>query len=237
MNPKSTNSYNSLPQILIESQLANCDTKLVEAAMQGDVDAQVRLAHYHWAEEVYDRAVHWFRLAAQKGSLEALHNLGCLSEYGPAFVHNAGNPVEWHNKALALAQKTGNDFYRKRSLERLGYCYEMGLGCEKDLDKALEYYKRGAEEDALFCNESVGNLLFSEGKYKEALSYFLKEKSLTARSYFQMGEMYENGWGTNIDLYQASLCYKKAQFYENDTEMGKKTNAKLCSVKFYGIKL
>ena len=215
-----------------ESPFPVCNTALLKAAQKGDADAQVELANDYWAEEEYDMAVHWFKLAAQKGNLKALHGLGCLSEYGPKLVRNAGNPVEWHRKALALAQETGDEYYRQSSLERLGRCFELGLGCEKDLAQALAFYKRGAEENALFCNEGAGNLLFNEGKYEEALSYFLKEKSLTACGYFQTGEMYENGWGTDIDLYQAAICYKKARRGMLETPVGKQANAKLCSAKF-----
>ena len=99
----------------------------------------------------------------------------------------------------------------------------------------LAFYKRGAEENALFCNEGAGNLLFNEGKYEEALSYFLNEKSLTARGCFQMGEMYENGWGTDINLYQAAICYKKARHGMLETPVGTQANAKVCSAKFCGV--
>lgn len=218
-----------------ESPFPVSNTALLKAAKSGNVDAQVELANDYWGEEEYDLAVHWFKLAAKKGNLEALHGLGCLSEYGRKLVRNAGNPVEWHRKTLALAQEMDDEFYLRTSLERLGRCFELGLGCEKDLAKALGFYKRGAVGNALFCNEGAGNLLFNEGKYEEALSYFLNEKSLTARGCFQMGEMYENGWGTDINLYQAAIYYKKARLYEHDTEVGKKANAKLCSAKFCGV--
>ena len=227
--------YLFIVRILKESPFSVCDTALLKSAKSGNTDAQVELANDYWEEEEYDLAVHWFKLAAKKGSLEALYSLGCLSEYGPKLVRNAGDPVEWHSKALELAQEMGNEFYRRTSLERLGRCFELGLGCEKSLAKALGFYKRGAEDNAMFCGEGAGNLLFNEGKYEEALSYFLKEKSLTARGYFQIGEMYENGWGTDIDLYQAALCYKNARFYEPDTVVGKKANVKLCSAKFRGV--
>ena len=214
-----------------------CNTALLKAAKSGDADAQVELANQYWDEEEYDMAVHWFKLAAKKGNLEALHGLGCLSEYGSKLVRNAGNPVEWHRKTLALAQETGDEYYRQSSLERLGRCFELGIGCERDLAQALSFYKRGAEKNALFCNEGAGNLLFNQGEYEEALSYFLKEKSLSARGYFQMGEMYENGWGTDIDLYQAAFCYKKARRGMLETPVGKQANAKLCSAKFCGVPL
>ena len=86
-----------------ESPFPVCNTALLKAAQKGDADAQVELANEYWEEEEYDMAVHWFKLAAKKGNLEALHGLGCLSEYGSKLVRNAGNPVEWHRKALALA--------------------------------------------------------------------------------------------------------------------------------------
>lgn len=219
----------------MKSPFSVCDTALLKSAKSGNADAQVELANDYWEEEEYDMAVHWFKLAAKNGNMEALYGLGCLSEYGPELVHNAGNPVEWHSKTLELAQEMDDEFYLHTSLERLGRCYELGLGCEKDLAKALEFYKRGAVGNALFCNEGAGNLLFNEGKYEEALSYFLNEKSLTARGCFQMGEMYENGLGTDINLYQAAICYKKARHGMLETPVGTQANAKVCSAKFCGV--
>ena len=102
-----------------ESPFSVRNTALLKSAKSGNADAQVELANDYWEEEEYDMAVHWFKLAAKKGNLEALYGLGCLSEYGPELVHNAGNPVEWHSKTLELAQEMGNEFYRHTSLERL----------------------------------------------------------------------------------------------------------------------
>ena len=63
-----------------ESPFSISNTALLKSAKSGNVDAQVELANDYWAEEEYDMAVHWFKLAAKKGNLEALHGLGCLSE-------------------------------------------------------------------------------------------------------------------------------------------------------------
>lgn len=40
----------------------------------------------------------------------------------------------------------------------LGWCYEVGQGVERDLDKARMYYLEGAEEDEEHCVEALKRL-------------------------------------------------------------------------------
>lgn len=224
-------------EMIKESTFGDYDKDLLSSARHGDPEAQVKLAELYEDDSEFEKARHWLKLALKKGSIEALAGLANLSLMGPKVLHHAGNPVEWYNKLLNQAIADGNEYYRNDALEHLGHCYEHGLGCEKDLDKALEYYVLGAESDALMCNECAGNILFKKGRYEEAMKYFLKEDSLFPLSSFRLGEMYENGKGTDVDLHQAKICYARVRHSEGDTELGRQADAKLRQAKFFRVHL
>ena len=226
-----------IAQMIKDNTFGGCDMALLKAAKRGDTDAQIELAFHYFMEDEYGKALHWLKLAEKKGGLKALSELANLSLLGSG-LRNAGNPVEWYNKLLEQATEEGNEYYRQEALEHLGHCYKRGVGCKQDLDKALEYYMRGAEENALLCSEAAGDLLFKKGRYDEALPYLLKEDTLSSLGYFQLGEIYEHGLGgTEVDLHQAKICYTRVRHREPDTVLGRDAAAKLRQAKFAQVRL
>lgn len=49
-------------------------------------------------------------------------------------------------RPLALYEKAAADGHPGAQCQA-GFCYERGLGCEKDMDKAFSYYSKSAEND------------------------------------------------------------------------------------------
>ena len=226
------------PEAQISKMIKNCtfgdyDRDLLTAAKHGDADAQVVLAELYEDDAEFDKAYYWLKLAAKKGGLQALDALANLSLQGPKF----GNPCELYTKLLEQATTESESGYRRKALAQLGHCYEYGLGCEKDLDKALEYYKRGAVENALMCNEAAGNILFERGDYKEALACFLREKTLFSKSLLRLAEMYEHGLGTNVDLYKAKMYYQMVRRQDVFSDNARHANEKLQQPEFSRIRL
>lgn len=222
-----------LAQMLQDCTFGDYDRDLLTAAKHGDADAQVVLAELYDDDAEFDKAYHWLKLAAKKGGLQALDALANLSLQGPKF----GNPCELYNRLLEQATAEGESGYKRKALAQLGHCYEYGLGCEKDLDKALEYYKRGAVENALMCNEAAGNILFERGDYKEALECFHREKTLFSKSLLRLAEMYEHGWGTNVDLYKAKMYYQMVRRQDVFSDNARHANEKLQQPEFCRIHL
>ena len=115
----------------------------------------------------------------------------------------------------------------------LGYNYAYGLGCEQSFDKALEYFRQGAEEnDAAACwgvvelydsclpkdeeareealkeafQMCVRAALLGHGKAALALSRpdFAEDKTLYARAY-----CHEKGYYPESDIQKAILLYEQ----------------------------
>lgn len=77
----------------------------------------------------FDSEMNWYRLAAEKGC-----------EYGYECMGSMYMEKGEYEKAIEMFLKpTRNEAL---SLYSLGRIYEEGLGVEKDMDKAIEYYKR-----------------------------------------------------------------------------------------------
>ena len=105
--------------------------------------------------------------------------------------------MQWFTKAL---KKDYAPAYR-----HLGYMYERGYGVEKDMDKAVEYWKAGADKEDTYCiyNTGIMYLTYYE-KDSAAIPYLLRaaEKELTeART--QLAMCYYHGRGVEKDHHQA----------------------------------
>ena len=104
---------------------------------------------------------------------------------------------------------------------------EFEYGKEVNLEKAFELYKKCAEyydvdpgcEDAAACLEDVGKFYY-EGlgpvalDYSEAIKWY--EKALKANELdmhlVDLAEIYEHGWGTEVNLEKASEVYLHSRF-------------------------
>lgn len=72
---------------------------------------------------------------AQYNYAQQFEDIGILGMNNPIF--NYSKSFYWYKKAAI------NDV--PEALNSLGYCYEFGLGCSKDLTKAYECYKKSSE--------------------------------------------------------------------------------------------
>jgi TPR repeat protein len=117
-------------------------------------------------------------------------------------------------------------------MTRLAEQYAMGLGCEKNIERALYWYQSA---DDLGYNPSntayvipwllYGNAsheisfltrakqAFADGNYKHAFPLFnlLAEYSDNPESQYYLGVMYQNGWGVTKNHEEATKCFKEAR--------------------------
>jgi TPR repeat protein len=90
----------------------------------------------------YDQYLKLIKMAAYKGHVEALFDLGQQYEdvgyLGmPNPMYNAKKCVYWYNKACLEGHA--------EACNNLATFYEKGEGCEKDLNLALTLYKRSSD--------------------------------------------------------------------------------------------
>jgi TPR repeat protein len=111
-------------------------------ANRGDVAAMRNIGHlYRWGQGVeknVDQAIHWYRMAAEKGFSRAQANLAAIYLQG-----DEGTPVNYEEAhkwfAAAAVQNLAVAQYN------LGLMYELGLGVEKNEARALGWYNLAAK--------------------------------------------------------------------------------------------
>jgi len=89
-------------------------------ALKGDVIAQSRLGYcYHTGgcgfEKNYQKAVEWYRTAADSGDSAAQYNLGVCYENGSGVAKDEAEALNWYKKAATQ----GNN-YAIVAIKRLG---------------------------------------------------------------------------------------------------------------------
>ena len=111
--------------------------------LQGNAKAIVRLGVCYEGgfcdiEEDHEKAVEWFRKAAEKGYGEAQYHLGNCYRDGKGVSKDIAKALEWYQKAA----EEGYEY----ALDVLYDCYYYGrMGVKKDLTKAAELLSKGKE--------------------------------------------------------------------------------------------
>lgn len=112
------------------------------------------------------------------------------------------------NYALALKNfKDGIGYNNIPSYEALGLCYELGVGCERNLAEADKYYRLGAEKNSNSCRNAL-NRINSNGHYPASYrSTFITNVRNNFNS--QYGGAYSapsQNNNVNADPYPCSVC-------------------------------
>ena len=118
--------------------------ELEDAAEEGDVDAQYKLALSYCngtdgAEKDEEKGFYWLSRAADADHLGAQHSLGqCYAK---------GVGVEKDPKKAVELYSAGAEQGYPPSICDLGLCYELGMGVDMDKLRAAELYREAADQD------------------------------------------------------------------------------------------
>ncbi|HCS90656.1 MAG TPA: hypothetical protein DIW77_11570 [Chromatiaceae bacterium] len=113
-------------------------------------------------------------------------------------------------KALAAAAADGDG----QAMANLGFCYAQGQGVERDLEQAVDWYRKGAEAGD---GRAMGNLGFCyqqgqgiERDLEQAVDWYRKgAEAGNGRAMANLGFCYQQGQGVERDLEQAVDWYRK----------------------------
>ena len=161
-----------------------------KAAEQGNMHAQYSLGYcYKKGEGVirdYYEAVKWCRKATEQGYASAQNSLGECYYYGQGVGKSFEEAVKWYRKAA----EQGN----KYAQYNLGFCYEKGQGVDYSLAESLEWYSKSARQG------------YSPARSK------LEEKAKGGDMYaqYELGYLYQFGFGVARDYKEAEKWYRKA---------------------------
>ena len=97
-------------------------------------------------------------------------------------AYKAGKKKEAYKYGVEACEK----FNYGKGCFGLGYLYEHGDGVPKDMNKALQYYKKAAPGEEKLCGSGDG------------------------QACYELGYMYEHGYGVSKDTNKAKELYNKA---------------------------
>ena len=112
----------------------------------------------------------WFLEAKQKGSAEAIYGIACIDYKTQQF-----------EKALSGFELAAESGYG-RACHWVGIMYTHGLGVDVDYQKAVHWYKRGADLGYLFAERSLIYMKWKDGNLTVKLMMFPKKLSLLFRA-------------------------------------------------------
>ncbi|MBQ1202099.1 MAG: SEL1-like repeat protein, partial [Alistipes sp.] len=110
------------------------------------------------------------------------------------------------------------EYYRKAAEQgnaaaqnRLGICYNIGLGVGKDSNEAIKWYRKAAEQGNAVAQNNMGNYYNKRQNYTEAARWYRKaaEQGQTAAQ-SSLAELYYNGRGVAKDYAEAVKWFRKA---------------------------
>lgn len=196
-------------------------------------------AYEQYNQHKYTESFPIFSQLANKGYTEAYGYMGLAYEFGEGVEKNTALMCEWYDraiqakqywcgwrlgnylaeleqhhlavKALDMASKYSNFSGRASSL--LGKMYEEGIGVDKDLIKAVAYYKTAAkdsftEHNAIEALKRLGVSLYDDSEFKDATIEMTRGKS--AKQLFDLGYDYHTGGIHGKDHPKAYAYFKAA---------------------------
>ena len=99
------------------------------------------------------------------------------------------------------------------TLNTVGCIFENGIGCEKDIIKAVHWYELAVEKGNYLAMSNLADI-FRKGtggiKVNLARAFELYKNCGLPYGHYRVGEFYEKGWGVEKDLAFAKTYYRLA---------------------------
>ena len=155
-----------------------------------------------------EKAEKYYRRAAKLGHAEAQESLGCLYEFAEKPDYRRAR--KWYTRALEQHSSDTPD-----AAYRLGWLYERGLGCKKDIQKACQLYRKAAKAGCAEAQRALG-YLYDEGlglprNYTKAYKWYARAAlQADEAACNNIGFLYYKGNGMRRDTHQAKKWYKLA---------------------------
>lgn len=183
----------------------------------------------------YNEAMNWYKKACVKNIAQGFVSLGLLYQNGLGIPQNFDKAYTLYETAL---NTNGNNESHGDAMACLGILYQYGLGVTTSHTKAIEYFQKSVDLGSLYGYNCMGNA-YKYGcgvdiNYEKAFQWYLKCDNcyddtvhfwennfrITLRfcdeGWLNIGIMYLNGLGTNINKELALVYLEKALKFGND---------------------
>ncbi|WP_343744236.1 SEL1-like repeat protein [Chitinophaga sp.] len=176
----------------------------------------------------YEEAVRLFKAAADKGSKDAMSDLGYIYEAIEGYTDDIA-AFEWYARGVAAGSP--------HAANGLGNCYQYGTGTSPDIRKALELYQQAASQHVPYAHYNLGMLYYEGIKVpkddQQALKHFVYASRLGIDCYNYVGTLFEvaEDYKNAVDAYRSGIknkdeycAFNMARLYE--LGQGVKTDAR-----------
>lgn len=169
----------------------------------------------------YNKALDYFKKAAELGNADAMNYLGVMYQYGQNVIKNTTTAADWYYKAI---QADNENAY---AAHNLGGLYYNGDGVPKDMVKAFQFYKASVDlglgnTTSIYPKSCYMAGLIAMEHYKnskEAVPLFVD-----AAKYGNMPEAWHNlGWLCEqgaMNISKSDILATALGFYKNAAELG-----------------
>ena len=149
----------------------------------------------------YEKAFHQYKELAEKGDADAQLEMGAI------YYHGRIRSGKDYSKALPWLEKAANQG-KGEAMNLLGLMYQYSYGVEKDVNKAYDYYLKGANNGNYFAQRNLA-WLFQDEQFRELHS------SGEGEAYhvdFDFDKQTEK-WLRMAAQKEANFMYELARFY------------------------
>ncbi|MDR3021896.1 MAG: sel1 repeat family protein [Clostridiales bacterium] len=186
--------------------------KLTKLALQGDVDLQLKLAYMYrngeCIEKDYEKAVYWFKQAAEQGHSHAQYNLALRYYNGQGVKKDIKEATLWFAKAA--------DQGHSQALYALGFRYLNGDGVAKNRELAMEIFLKVAEQGFSYAQYNLGKQFYDFLDYKKAVIWLTKAcEQNHPQAQSLLANCYRLGRGVDKDEEKAKYWSEKASTFDN----------------------
>ena len=191
-------------------------TPIFRRATQGDLEAQCHIGICYYEgkgiEQDVQKAVEWYRKAAEQGYADAQNRLGVRYDRGEGVEENSKIANEWYLKAA----KQGH----AKAQFNIGWHYYIGDGISENPKQAAYWFSKAAVQGHAEAQFYLG-LAYLSGNgvpqdSKQAIDWFFKSANQNyALAQYLVGACYMGGEGIEENPVEAAFWYRKAAEQDN----------------------
>lgn len=162
----------------------------------------------------YNKAIDYYKKAANNGNIDAISHLGDLYYLGSIIQKDYQEAYKWYTQLFEMVKQIWEETYDEEEIEayvdsivNLGGMYERGIGINQNYEEAKKCYELAAnygDKDTL-CR--LAYLYYNNEEYDKAFKYFEKAGEDWYFSDYMLAEQY---FYVDKDYEQALIWYEKA---------------------------
>ncbi len=149
------------------------------------------------------RIVRLYKASAEQGYATAQNHLGVMYKRGLFVCKSDVKAARWYRKAAIQGDMLAQ--------LNMGGMYRSGLGVPVNYPAAMDMYKKASEQGDVTSMVRLAEMYYERNDFADALVYFRKAADNGyVYVYYNIGAMYHNGDGVQVDHVEAFQWLKKA---------------------------